>query len=499
MTLGASARTAFLWGGGSTLLRDVAQFGTMLIMVRILSPSIYGQAALAQSIYMVLGIFSVASFMQHALQLRNPSQVDWQAHFSAAVILNGVLFFLTLLVAWILSFTDTFSGAALPLAVLAVAFLVEIPGNFRLKMLEAHHDWARFRMLWIFGAFLGLLAGLSLALAGAGVYALVVQFPLNLLPAAVDLFWKTKWRPDWSWNWTRYRETFRFGLNRIGATSAGRLRTAVEQSTIAGAWGFSALGIFTRANGLGNIFAGRLGPLAVQAVYPVLTRADARSERYQRMAAVMLQGAWWATVPMVALFCMWPGAIVDILYGSDWKAVAEILPLAVSAIGLTGLGATANSLLLANNQTRTALIVEVLTALLGIGIVLTILTTSVLDYLQWLVMLGVFVNLLAFALLAHGGAVRAGSLLLILVPPFAALPAALAAGYFVTELSWVAGLAEILQLGFSAVVFAFVYLLLLRLAVPTGLLGLLEVAPGGAMLIKLFQYQNSGNAEIREN
>ena len=37
--LGASARTSLLWGGGFTLLRDVAQFGVMLILVRLLMAS----------------------------------------------------------------------------------------------------------------------------------------------------------------------------------------------------------------------------------------------------------------------------------------------------------------------------------------------------------------------------------------------------------------------------------------------------------------------------
>lgn len=473
------------------MVRDVVQFATMLIMVRILPPETYGQAALAQSIYMVAGIVSVASFMQHALQIRDPDQVDWQAHFSAAMILNSGLFALTLLAAWWLSLTEQFSEAALPLAVLGIAFLVEIPGNLRLKMLEAHHDWARFRLVWMGGAFLGLAAGLGLALSGAGVYALVVQFPLNLLPAAIDLFWKGKWRPDWSWNWSRYRETFRFGINRIGATSALRIRNAIEQSTLAGAWGFSTLGIFTRANGLGNTFAGRLGPLAVQSVYPVLTRAEPGSDRYQRMAALMLQGAWWATVPMVALFCLWPEPIVDILYGSDWKAVSEILPLAVSAIGLAGLGATGNSLLLANNQTRTALAIEVLTALLGMGVIVTVLTTSVSDYLRWLIALGALVNALALILLARGGAVRAGSLLMIVVPPLAALLPTLTAAHFTAEFIRIAGLAKIFQLGLGSAVFVAVYLLVLRVTVPVALRWVFDVAPGGATLTKLFQYQSN--------
>jgi hypothetical protein len=34
-----------LWGGGFTLLRDLAQFAVMLILVRLLSPADCGTAA----------------------------------------------------------------------------------------------------------------------------------------------------------------------------------------------------------------------------------------------------------------------------------------------------------------------------------------------------------------------------------------------------------------------------------------------------------------------
>ena len=87
-SLGNSARASLLWAGGFTLLRDVAQFGTMLILVRLLSPADYGTAALAQSTIGFLSVVSFGAFVMHSLQFRDPSQVDWQAHFTAAVVIN---------------------------------------------------------------------------------------------------------------------------------------------------------------------------------------------------------------------------------------------------------------------------------------------------------------------------------------------------------------------------------------------------------------------------
>src|SRR5438105_4007601 len=91
-SLGQAARGALLWGSGFTLLSDVVQFAVMLVLVRILSPEDYGRAGLAQTILGMVSIVSFKTFIPHALQLRDPRAIDWQAHFTAGAVLNVSLF-----------------------------------------------------------------------------------------------------------------------------------------------------------------------------------------------------------------------------------------------------------------------------------------------------------------------------------------------------------------------------------------------------------------------
>src|SRR5262249_19618691 len=129
--LGPAARASLLWGGGFTIVRDIAQFGVMLVLVRLLSPSDYGSYALAQSIIGFLSVFSFGTLVLHALQLRDPAEIDWQAHFTAAVVINTILCAVTIVAAWILSLNQHYKDAAVPLAALSLVFLVEIPGSLR--------------------------------------------------------------------------------------------------------------------------------------------------------------------------------------------------------------------------------------------------------------------------------------------------------------------------------------------------------------------------------
>lgn len=479
--LGASARASLLWGGGFTLLRDVAQFGVMLILVRLLTPADYGTAAVAQAIIGVAAGFSYATFSLHALQMRDPADVDWQVHFTSGAVLNTVVAVLVLLLAFGLSLSKRFHDVALPLAALSVVFLIEIPGTLRHRMLEAHHDWKRFRLLLTIGTFLGLGLGLLVALLGGGVWALIVQPPMFSLPAAIDLLLIQRFRPDWTWHWARWRDTLSFGLDRTGSGLIGRGRILIEQMLVSGLYDLATLGIFSRANGLAMLIAGRIGSLAMMSLYPVVTRADSGSARFQRLADLVLRGVVWITLPISIFLGIVAHDTVALLYGPQWGAVTLLLPLAAFAVGLGGIITALSSLLVANNNSRYALSLDVIAAISGIAVAVILIPFGVRTYLAGLCVHATVVAMVAVVLLVRrGGASRAGV-------ASAFVPAAVSAT--MGALGIVIGRAVsggsdwfVVRLLSDGMLFGTVSLLVLRFAFSQPLAELIDVAPGGAWM-----------------
>ena len=383
-SLGVSARASLLWGGGFTLLRDIAQFGVMLILVRLLTPADYGTATFAQAILGVFAILSYQTFSGHALLARNPSEIDWQAHFTTAVVQNSTLASLVLATAFALSFTERYHAAALPLAALAVVFLIEIPGTLRHRMLEANHDWKRFRLLLIIGTFLGLGSGLLVGLMGGGVWALIVQVPMLGLPAAVDLLVTARFKPNWTFSWARWRDTFRFGVDRIGAGIVGRGRVLNEQALLASIYDLATLGIFNRATGLAMLAAGRIGSVAMLSLTPVVTRAEAGSARFRRLADLVLRGVTWATLPAAAFLGLAARDTVRLLYGEQWDSVAALLPLAALTIGLGGIVSALSSLLVANEGSRASMSLDIAAGVSGIAVAIALIPFGAWTYLAGL-------------------------------------------------------------------------------------------------------------------
>ncbi len=214
---GGSTGQALVMGGGFLLFKDISVFITMVVLVRYLSPSDYGSFAFAQSIIGLGAIGSAVVLMSHSLQVRNPKEIDWQSHFTVSVLVNSILFLLTLLLAWVLSFSDKYSDSAIPLAGLGLVFLIDIPGTMRHHMLQVEHNWIRFRAVLILGTLLSSTCAIIIAIMGGGVWALVAAPIILTMPAAIDLFAKNKWRPDFTVDWVAYKKIWTFAFHRMGS------------------------------------------------------------------------------------------------------------------------------------------------------------------------------------------------------------------------------------------------------------------------------------------
>ena len=62
-------RSGFLWNTGLNMFKELAQFATMLVLVRRLEPSAYGEFGLVTSIIGFFTVISFRSFLEQTFQV----------------------------------------------------------------------------------------------------------------------------------------------------------------------------------------------------------------------------------------------------------------------------------------------------------------------------------------------------------------------------------------------------------------------------------------------
>lgn len=483
-SLRQSAQQAILWSAGLNVIRDVLQFGQMLVLVRLLDPAIYGAAGLAKTFIGFIGLISFQHIITHVLQVRGEGQVNYHQHFTAGLAINAVLFILTNLVALAVRFSAQYAPLQPLLHVLSLTFLLSVPVDMRVKMLERDHNWSRLRLLQLTSILVSIVAAVAMALSGAGVYALIVPGLLASLVFVADLFIFQGWRPHWQWRYTEYREALRFGLNRAASNGLNGGRALLQNTLITQHFQFAALGVFGRAEGLANLFCGRIAQETANALYPVITRAEAQSERFQRISGLVLQSVAWVVIPIAAFFSLEADNIVRLLFGHKWIEVIPLLPLAMAIALATSLGATAYRLLLANDQSRLCLRSDVAAFFLAVSAMVALIPYGLTTYLIGSVAAHTLIAFGLIGLLVRTGGIAGASLPPALLPPTLASLVGGSFAWFVSA-SLPANLHPAGQLVIAGPAFAAGYLGTLRLLFSASLTELVGYLPGGRQIGRL--------------
>jgi O-antigen/teichoic acid export membrane protein len=244
--------------------------------------------------------------------------------------------------------------------------------------------------------------------------------------------------------------------------------------------------------GLATMTAGRIGSVVVSSLYPVITRAERGSDRFRRIAGLVLRGVAWLTIPAAMFLAFEAPDVVGLLYGAKWTGVTLLLPFAAIQVAFVGLGETAYQLLLANDEIRACFRIDILSAVTGVVLVFWLLPQGPQFYLCALAVQSVLVLSITLLVLRATGGIRLAALGAAFLPPLVA--GLMAGAALVASRSAMCSIDFLtLRVGTDVLVFAVAFLAVVRVGFPAPLRELLDVAPGGQRLALLMHLDREGN------
>jgi O-antigen/teichoic acid export membrane protein len=461
------------------IFQSVVSFLVMIFLVRIIPPTEYGRVSAMLGFLTFLNSFNSSVFMSQALQLPDGVEPDWSLHWSAGFYIHIVLGGACQALAGICWLFSAYRPIAPVLHLAGVGLLLDWPNQLRLVMLRRTMAFRRMQILFSVATFASLAVTLALGLAGGGAYAIVVgSNVISGLPFTIDLLVISRWRPQpgwWRWpDWTAYRPALCFGLQHAGSGLLYGARGILEAAVLPGVLGFAAIGLLNRAQALFSITIGRMGSILVETVYPILPRYAADPLYYSRQATLFVQFILLIIFPSAIYLGLEGCALSRIVYGETWAAADPLIwPGAMISLGLVILW-MGGSVVLAVNQLRAYVALNVATAALGVSMVVVAWAGGGLIAYAWAVAVGQLLTggialTIASPLLAQGW-LRAA-----LAPPIVC--SFFAAGTVLALDSLVVGSPLVIRLSVSSVSYAIVILLTLCWIFPTSFAAVLRRLP----------------------
>lgn len=331
--LNQKAVSAVKWAAVGTVLRFTLQLAVQVVLARLLGPDSYGLFALGLLVLTLSTFLADFGFSWALVQNQDLQEEDvrfaltWQGLSGALAM--GAMFFaaapiaayfqeprLTSIVAW--------------LSVTCLLTALTAPGS---NLLRRKLDFRWLNIIQIGSYAMGyLLVGLPLALAGAGVWALVAAWLVQALSALLCTYWRNPHSLRPLFWYARARHSSQMGgtvfvtnlcnwfLNNLDRVFLGRLLNA------------QAVGVYA----VGYNLANTPNSLFLTALQPAFLAAGARMQeepaRLRQAYLSILSAIGVLIAPLFVLLACCADALIATLYGPRWNGAGQVLSILALAM-----------------------------------------------------------------------------------------------------------------------------------------------------------------------
>lgn len=327
------------WSTLETGLSAVMQMVMAGVLARLLTPAAFGLIALGNLTLRFVNYFAKGGITQAVIQKPDLSEIDIRASFALSAGL-GTAFSLVVLAGAPLAATVFDAPGVVPVVrLLALSLLLHGLGATATALLRRDLRFKTLAVRNISSYVVGYVGvGLTLAVLGAGVYALVAAILTQTAVGAILSFLAAPHpvRPVASLD--SYLAILGFGgrVSIIGFLEF--LSTNADTAAVGRFAGPDPLGLYNRANLIGELPVYYLSNALSRVLFPAFSSVQHDLNRLGSayLSAVSLMAA--LIVPTTAGMAVASREIVLVVLGSQWEGAIPVLPwlAAASAVSLVG-------------------------------------------------------------------------------------------------------------------------------------------------------------------
>ena len=352
MSLRKHAISGVKWNFGAQAGQQIAQLATMVVLARLLKPSDFGLVGMATVVTAFVSLFkdlgtSAAIIHRRDLTDELLSSVFWM---NVGIGILGTLLLASFAPLVAMYYREPQVSAIL--RVLSLSFAISGLTILQAALLERGLQFRTVASTQLAGVGCGAIAGIASALAGAGVWALVIQSLTSASVITILLWWSTPWRPQWIFRWREVRSIGSYSLNLVGFNTFNYFSRNADNLLIGRYLGPTALGIYALAYRIMLYPLQTIATVISRVMFPVyahLQDDDARfRSAYLRTAGVIAL----VTFPMMIGLWMVARPFVLTVFGAKWLQLVPLIEILAPIGMLQSIGTTVGAIYQAKGNTR---------------------------------------------------------------------------------------------------------------------------------------------------
>lgn len=322
---GEGAFTNMLWRFAERTGAQIVSFIVSIIIARIVGPSAYGIVAIVNVFTNILFVFVDSGLGNSLIQKKDSDDLDFSTVFLTNIFICVILYFILFLVApFIASFYS--NGDLISITrVAGLTLLLSSVKNVQQAYVSKYLLFRKFFFATLIGTILSAIFGVTLALLGFGVWALVLSGLINNFVDTVVLWTSVKWRPNITFSFGRLKRLLSFGSRILLANLLQVFYSNIYDLFIGKRYSSSDLAYFNKGRQLPNLLVNSVDDSINSVLLPILSYKQEDVPAIRRMTKRALKINVYIMTPiMVGLFAV-SEPLVRVLLGVEWMPMVPFL------------------------------------------------------------------------------------------------------------------------------------------------------------------------------
>ena len=349
----------------TTVITAMAQLGSQVVLMRLLTPEIFGAAAY---IVVIIGTFRLFTSLQSAriiIQRADNVERVADAAFGLELVLAGVAFVVAFLLAGpIMRGTEEwFFERELQVAALG---LIAGPLMLPKVLLEKRLDFYRSSLVTLVGIVVGILLQIGLALLGLGLWALIAGTLMGQFASCAVAWSFAPYRPKPRFDPVMMKDVVTFGLPLAMSAALSYFYWNVDDVMVKLIMGTAALGYYSKAFRLPHYGFSIQAALSTL-VYPAFSATRDEDHLCRAYGHAIRYSAYLLVLPVVMILSH-GREIVIVLFGERWLPITVPFKIFTGLVGVRGIFNHWVDLYISRGKTRLVTVLAVVNSALILGL-----------------------------------------------------------------------------------------------------------------------------------
>lgn len=365
-----STITSLFWKlfeqGGAAAITLIVQ----IVMARLLTPAEFGMLAI-MLVFVNVGNVIVQSGLNTAIiQAPDVTERDYSTVFWMSLAISVALYVLVFFAAPAIAVFYENDALVWPLRVLVLILIINAFNSIQEAIVSRHLEFQKTFRATVAASIVSGALGIGSALAGAGVWALVIQQLLYQGVKCVALAAQEPWKPALIFDPDRARALFQFAWKLLASGLLNQGYQSVSDLIIGKVFTSDDLGIVSQ----GKKYPQALGTVLDGAIQPVMLSATAKVQhdkvQVKRLARRALKTSTFLIVPAMTMFAVVAEPLVALLLGEQWLPCVPFVQMYCFIYALLPIHTTNLQVLNGIGRSDLFLKLEVTKVIVGLSIML---------------------------------------------------------------------------------------------------------------------------------